>query len=71
MPNFDKAKEVAETIHRKMPFAKYVGFDIAFDKNGMPVVIEYNINAPGAFYYQLANGPLFADKTKEIIDFFG
>lgn len=68
IPNFDKAKEIAETIHRKMPFAKYVGFDIAFDKSGMPVVIEYNINAPGAFYYQLVNGPLFADKTKKVIE---
>ena len=69
IPNFEKAKEIAKSIHQRMPFARYVGFDIAFDKEGMPVVIEYNINAPGVFYYQLANGPLFADKTKNVIDF--
>lgn len=68
IPNFDKAKKIAEEIHRKMPFAKYVGFDIAFDKSGMPVVIEYNINAPGVFYYQLANGPLFGELTKCVLD---
>ena len=70
IPNFDKVKDLAQDIHRKMPFAKYVGFDIAFDKDGLPVVMEYNINAPGVFYYQLANGPLFADRTSEIIETF-
>lgn len=69
LPNFEKAKEIAKSIHQRMPFARYVGFDIAFDKEGMPVVIEYNINAPGVFYYQLANGPLFEEKTKDVIDF--
>lgn len=70
IPNFDEVKRITTEIHSKMPFAKYIGFDIAFDRDGMPVIMEYNLNAPGIFYYQLANGPLFASRTKELIDYF-
>lgn len=70
IPNFEKAKELALKMHSKMPFAKYVGFDVAFDLNGDPIIMEYNINAPGVFYYQLVNGPLFAHKTEEVIKTF-
>ena len=68
IPNYDRVKEIVTSIHSKLPFARFIGFDVAFDKEGQPVVMEYNINAPGTFYYQLANGPLFADRTQEVID---
>ncbi len=68
LPNFEKALEIATHIHSQMPFAVFVGFDIAFDKDGEPTVMEYNLNAPGVYYYQLTGGPVFGARTKEIMD---
>ncbi len=68
LPNFEKAKELVISIHKKMPFARFVGFDVAFDSDGEPVIMEYNLKAPGMFKYQLTNGPIFAERTQEVID---
>lgn len=68
LPNFEKALEIAKHIHSQMPFAAFVGFDIAFDKDGEPTVMEYNLNAPGVYYYQLTSGPIFGERTQEVID---
>ncbi len=69
LPNFDKAKEISLEIATQMPFARFVGFDIVFDEAGEPIVMEYNLYDAGTFYYQVANGPLFGDRTQEVIDF--
>lgn len=70
LPDIKKMISVAEHMHSQMPFAGFVGFDIAFDKNGEPVVMEYNLNKPGAYYYQITSGPLFGERTQEVIDTF-
>lgn len=70
LPNYDKVIELVTHIHSQMPFVGFVGFDVAFDPNGDPVIMEYNLKAPGVFYYQLANGPLFGNRTQEVIDTF-
>ncbi|MBO5454661.1 MAG: hypothetical protein J6A69_11980 [Clostridia bacterium] len=67
IPDFDKIKETVIKIHSQMPFAKFIGFDVALDSDGEIIIMEYNLKAPGVFYYQLANGPLFGDYTKDII----
>ena len=68
IPNFEKAKELALSIHSHMPFARLVAFDIAFNSNGEPVIMEYNLMGIGPFYYQLTAGPLFGERTQELID---
>lgn len=68
LPNFEKAKEIAKSMHSQMPFAVFIGFDVAFDSKGEPTIMEFNLTAPGAFYYQLIGGPLFGDRTPEIIE---
>lgn len=69
IPNFEKAKEISLKVASQMAFAGLVGFDIAFDKDGEPIVMEYNLYAPGAYYYQLVNGPLFGERTQEVIEY--
>lgn len=44
--NYEKAHELALTLHKRFPFAKYISWDIVIDKTGEPIVIEFNI--PGA-----------------------
>lgn len=70
LPSFEKVKELVVSVHEKMPFAGFVGFDVAFEEDGNPVIMEYNLKAPGVFYYQLVNGPLFGERTQEVIDTF-
>lgn len=67
LPNYARVKALVENIHSQMPFFGFVGFDVAFGVDGEPVIMEYNVKAPGVFYYQLANGPLFGDYTEDII----
>ena len=70
LPNFEKALALTTHIHEQLPHFCFMGFDICFDESGEPVVMEFNIRGPGVLYYQYANGPLFGDRTKEVIDAF-
>lgn len=46
MPNWDLVRETALKAHRSLPFARSLGWDIAFGTTG-PVVLEVN----GSWYY--------------------
>lgn len=68
IPNFEKAKELALSVHSQMPFVRLSAFDIAFSKEGEPIMMEYNLMGIGTTYYQIASGPLFGERTQELID---
>ena len=68
LPNFEQAMKLTTYIHERLPHFRHISFDICFAEDGTPTLMEYNIRRPGVLYYQYANGPLFGDRTKEIID---
>lgn len=68
IPGYEKAKELAISVHSQMPFARLSAFDIAIDKDGEPKMVEYNLMGIGTYYYQISSGPLFGDRTQELID---
>jgi hypothetical protein len=70
LPNFEKALEMTTQIHEKMPHFGFVGFDVCFNADGTPTIMEYNIKGPGVLYYQYVNGPLIGERTQEVIDTF-
>ena len=70
LPNFEKALEMTTRIHEKLPHFGFAGFDVCFDEDGSPRIMELNIRGPGVLYYQYTNGPLFGDRTQEVIDAF-
>ena len=70
LPNFEEALKMTTSIHEILPHFGIIGFDLCFDEAGTPRLMEFNIRSPGALYYQYANGPLFGDRTQEIIDTF-
>lgn len=70
LPHFDKALEMTTRIHEKLPHFGFVAFDVCFDEDGSPRIMELNIRGPGVLYYQYANGPLFGERTQEVIDTF-
>lgn len=70
LPNWDKALQLTQRIHEALPHFGFIAFDVCFDEDGSPRIMEFNIRGPGVLYYQYANGPLFGDRTQEIIDAF-
>lgn len=70
LPNFDQALVMTTKIHEALPHFGFVAFDVCFDEDGSPRIMEFNIRGPGVLYYQYANGPLFGERTQEIIETF-
>lgn len=46
LPSYDKAIEMVKRLHLKLPFFNLVGWDVAIQEDGEPVLIEFNTN-PG------------------------
>lgn len=70
LPNFKDALAMTTRMHEKMPHFGFMAFDVCFDEDGSPRIMEFNIRGPGVLYYQYANGPLFGERTQEVIDRF-
>ena len=46
LPSYDKAIAMVKRLHLKLPFFNIVGWDVAIQEDGEPVLIEFNTN-PG------------------------
>lgn len=69
IPNFDKCKKlVIDLSNRFLRISKLISWDLAVDENGEPMLIEVNLCYGGTDIHQIANGPLFGDKTEEVVD---
>ena len=64
IPSYHKAIEMVKQLHYQLPFFNLVGWDIAIDEVGDPVLIEYNTNVGLS---QSAFGPGFGKYTERII----
>lgn len=51
------------------PLCKLIGWDVTFDAADEPVVLEVNSSQPGIFIEQLCSGPIFGDRTDEVMDY--
>lgn len=67
IPNFSKVIQLGMEIHEGLHHFDLVGSDITVDKNGQPIMIEYNVFWPGPIFPQYCNGPLFGQFTEELI----
>ena len=68
IPNFDKIVDIARSEHKKFSHFKIIGWDFAIDNEDNPMLIEFNVSAPGIKIPQLTNGPLFGELTNEVLD---
>ena len=67
--NYEAAHNLALNLHMKMPFVKYIAWDIAVNEEGKPIVLEFG--NPGDSGIMEAGGfNIYCDKTivKEILD---
>lgn len=68
--NFEEIKSLICKLHKeKFPFANLIGWDISIDKNNKPIVIEINLNSGEIELHQIFNGPIFGDRTNEVLDY--
>lgn len=67
IPSFSKLKETVCNLSLLLPYHKIVGWDMAIDENGNPLLIELNINGFGVNIIQIPNGPLLGKYTESIL----
>ena len=61
IPSFQACVDLVVELHRKVPFVRCVGWDVAVDAMGQPRIMEWNIGYNGIGFDQASQGPCFAD----------
>ena len=64
IPSYQRALDTVKRLHFHLPFFNLIGWDVAIDEEGDPVVIEWNVNTGLS---QSAFGPGFGKYTERII----
>lgn len=64
IPSFQRAVDLVKSQHFRLPFFNFIGWDVAIDEVGDPVIIEWNANTGLS---QSAFGPGFGKYTERII----
>lgn len=64
LPSYNKAIEMVKRLHLKLPFFNLVGWDVAIQEDGEPVLIEFNTN-PGLSQSAFKSG--MGEYTERII----
>lgn len=64
IPSFPSVLDFAKSLHERLPYFNLIGWDIAVDIEGNPILIEWN---RAAELSQVAHGPAFGDYTEEIL----
>ena len=60
--------QAACSLHKCLPYARLVGWDISANDKNEVVLIEGNINGVGCANIQMASGPFFGKYTKHILN---
>lgn len=69
IPNFNLCLDMVKCLAPRLGrVSRLTSWDLSVDEHGRPVLIEVNLAYGGLFFHQIANGPVFGDMTKEIID---
>ena len=62
-------KRIEEWHRNSFSLCKFIGWDICFNEDNEPVVIELNSSQPGVIGEQLCTGPIFGDRTEEVVTY--
>ena len=69
IPGFREIVRTFEELHASIPSMGIIGWDVALNEDNQPVLIEANSFWPGITIEQIAGGPAFGSRTREVIDF--
>lgn len=68
VPNYERCIEIVKELsHRFVKVARLVAWDLAIREDGEPVIIEGNMPYSGIDLIQITKGPLFGERTSEIV----
>lgn len=67
--NYSKLEKIIVDNHKLLPTVHFIGWDFAFDESGNPIMLELNIGFPGIIFEQFCSGPIFGDRTEEVIEY--
>ena len=67
IPNWDKVLLFAKNIGDRILHHRLIALDIALDKNGNPVLIEYNLGMFSYWLFMYTNQEVFGEYTDEVI----
>ena len=68
IPNYSQCVElVTKLAKRFLSVSKMISWDIAIDKNGNPLLIEFNLSGSGLNFHQICNGPILGDLTNDVL----
>lgn len=56
------------SLHEQIPYMGFIAWDATIDEEGEIRVIELNLDSQEMECHQAFNGPLFGDRTQEVID---
>ena len=68
LPFMDKVKELVKMAAQRFPHFRCIGWDIAIDENGEPLIIEANLTMSSLDVVQTVGGPLFGEYTDEVLE---
>lgn len=66
VPNFLQAKSLVLELQKKVPFVRSIGWDIAIDESGSPIVMEWNGKHNDIKFSEAVDGPCFSDLLYEV-----
>lgn len=70
IPMIPKVIETIKLAHvNNFSLCKFIGWDVAINESGDPVIIEINSSQPGVNFEQLFYGPMFGERTEEVIEY--
>jgi len=69
LEHYNTVAQCAIKAHQRMPKCRLVSWDFAINRNGTPVLIEVNLTFQELNFHQFHNGPLFKDRTEEVLDY--
>lgn len=65
-----KILEMVEDDHiHQFAVCKYIGWDIMIDEENQPICLEVNTSQNGVLPFQICCGPVFGNRTQEVIDY--
>jgi hypothetical protein len=69
VPGMDGIRALAKKIAERIYYGRLLAIDFTVNCNGDPLLLEVNLRSNSIYQYQMHNGGLFKEFTKEILDY--
>ena len=69
LSSYSSICDFAMRHHKDFPLANLIAWDFAIDEKNNVIVLEINLDSGDVHWHQMFNGPLFGDRTEEVIDY--